>query len=69
MSEEVYYEEEQASDGVTTRIVEVPGSVSLQDKILVLNVHLKDVQNEGYNILSTRPYGDNAFIIEVRLQG
>ena len=69
MDDEIYFEEETASDGITTRIVEVPKSVSIQDKIMVLNIFLRDIQNEGYNILSTRPYGESAFLIEVRLQG
>lgn len=67
--EPVYTAEEPISDGITTRIIEVPSTVSIQDKILVLNIYLKEIQNEGYNILSTRPYGDGAFLIEVRLQG
>lgn len=59
----------EASNGITTRIVEVPTHVSIQDKIAVLNIWLSNIQEEGYNILSTKPYGDNAFIVEVRLRG
>ena len=62
-------DESQSSDGITMKIVEVPSFVSIQDKIAVLNIWLTDIQNEGYNIISTKPYGDNAFIVEVRLQG
>lgn len=53
-------------NGIEERYVEVPPLASVGDKILILNIWLRQLQSEGWNIISTKPYNDNAFILEVR---
>ena len=56
----------EVQNGIDTKVVEVPVNASVQDKILILKLWQTELQEDGYNILSTRPYGDNAFIMEIR---
>jgi hypothetical protein len=56
----------EVTNGIETKVVEVPLTASVQDKILILSLWQRQLQSEGWNILSTRPYGDNAFVMEVR---
>lgn len=56
----------EVQNGIESRVVEVPALASVNDKILILNIWQRQLQSEGWNIISTKPYGDNAFIMEVR---
>ena len=38
---------------ILTKFVEVPPSISFQDKIMLLNVWVSDMQRNGISILST----------------
>lgn len=38
---------------ILTKFIEVPVGVSIQDKILLLNVWVSDMQRNGINIMST----------------
>ena len=53
-------------NGIETVVVEVPLNGTVQEKIDILRIWQKNLQEEGYNILSTKPYGDNSFIMEIR---
>jgi len=49
-----------------TKLVELPRSLSVQDKIKFLNAFLNDMQSDGMNILSTKESLEGHFIIEYR---
>jgi len=54
------------SNGIESVSVMVPANASVQDKILILSMWQKEYQEAGYNIISTKPYTDDSFIMEIR---
>lgn len=51
---------------VTNKFVEVPESLNIRDKEMLLHLQLKALQQEGYTILATHIYDKGTFRVEVR---
>lgn len=51
---------------VQTKMVEVPAVLGMNDKIALLNLHLKALQHDGFMILSTKVVDESSFLIEFK---